>query len=515
MRSLSKSKLIAFRQCPKRLWLEVHRPELREDSAATQVSFANGHRVGELARAIYDPEGSGEMLDLQVLGLKGLLARTRSLVAERRAIFEAGFENGDPRRGALALADVLKPDGDGVSWHMVEVKSSTSVKDYYLDDAAIQYHVATASGVKLSSVHIAHVDSSWTYAGDSDYRGLLVEEDVTSEAQERQPQVVQWLSEAHEVVSRPEPPDRPRGRHCAQPFACGFEVHCRQAEDAAFGREEYPIEWLPGRRSQAFQDYVATNSVRGMRRLPDGVLNTTQLRVKRHTVESTTYFDAEGAAGALATHSLPALFLDFETIAFVVPIWAGTRPYEQIPFQFSLHRLCTDGVHSHAGFLDLSGADPSERIAQALVASCGATEPIFAYNKSFESGRLQSLAARFPSLASRLRAIDERLVDLLPVANRFYYHPAQQGSWSIKSVLPTIAPELDYADLEGVQDGGAAQSAYLEAINPATIDERRSALREQLWRYCRLDTYGMVRLWAHFSGRPCAPDTATSVEVTG
>jgi len=513
MRPLSKSKLLAYRQCTKRLWLEVHSPGLREDSSSTLASFANGHQVGELARGLYDPQGVGETLDPQALGIGGLLARTRELVLERRTIFEAGFENGDPVAGALALADVLQPHEDGVTWRMVEVKSSTGLKNYYLDDAAIQYHVATASGVALASVHVAHIDSSWTYPGDNDYSGLLVEKDVTSQARERQPEVARWLREAHWLVSQGQPPAQPRGRHCSQPFACGFQAHCRQEEDAQSGHEQHPIDWLPGRKSRALEAHVATNAVRGMQHLPDELLGSAQLRVKRHTLAGTTYFDAKGATGALAGHSLPALFLDFETIAFVVPIWRGTRPYEQVPFQFSLHRLAPDGTHAHTGFLDLSGQDPSEWIARALIACGGTAEPVFAYNKSFESGRLRALAGRFPALASGLLGIDARLVDLLPVASKFYYHPAQHGSWSIKAVLPTIAPDLDYANLDGVQDGGGAQGAYIEAIDPQTSGERKAELRQQLWRYCRLDTYGMVRLWSHFSQRSCLPDMSTSIDV--
>jgi hypothetical protein len=136
-----------------------------------------------------------------------------------------------------------------------------------------------------------------------------------------------------------------------------------------------------------------------------------------------------------------------------------------------------------------------------LIQSCGTNEPIFAYNKGFEGARINELAQRFPRLRKALEGIRDRLVDLLPVANKFYYHPAQQGSWSIKKVLPTIAPELDYAGLEEVQDGGQAQMAYLEAVATGTSVARRKELDERLWNYCRLDTFAMVRLWAFFTGR--------------
>lgn len=516
MAVLSKSKLIAFRQCPRRLWLEVHQPQLREDSPATQAAFVTGHRVGDVARHAYDPCGAGTTVDLQALGVAGAIAATRELVARRRPIFEAGFQVQRGGRGTRAFADVLLPLRPAGAWRMVEVKSSTSVKDYHRDDVAIQYHIATRAGLDVRKVHLACVDSSWTYPGGGDYGGLLKEYDLTEEAAGQQARVRGWIREAHAVVECQRAPDVRMGPQCIQPFACGFEAHCRREDERRHGKVLYPIQWLPGGGSKALKSHLQERAPRSLRQVPEGLLNVQQLRVKTHSLRDCVYFDAQGAASELAVHELPALFLDFETISFAVPVWAGTRPYEQVPFQFSLHRLGPDGALSHSGLLDLSGQDPSERIARALVASCGRREPVFTFNKSFEGKRLEVLAGRFTALAARLLAIRDRLVDLHPIATRHYYHPGQQGSWSIKAILPTIAPELDYGDLDGVQDGGAAQAAYLEAIQPATAPERREQLRQQLRRYCRLDTFALVRLWSHFVGRlqrATRHDRAASVEA--
>lgn len=157
---------------------------------------------------------------------------------------------------------------------------------------------------------------------------------------------------------------------------------------------------------------------------------------------------------------------DFESVQFAVPIWQGTRPYQQNVFQFSLHTLGQNGQLEHACDLDLSGDDPSEGLAKALVAACGTHGPVYVYNRNFESGRIHDLAQRFPALGAPLLAISERLVDLLPIAREHFYHPSQQGSWSLKRVLPAVVPELRYDTLDGVQDGGMAMEAYLEAIHP-------------------------------------------------
>ena len=238
-----------------------------------------------------------------------------------------------------------------------------------------------------------------------------------------------------------------------------------------------------------------------LRNVPDALLNGKQFRVKEHTLAKTVFFDAVGAASDLAPHGFPAYFLDFESIQFAIPIWKGTRPYQQITFQFSLHTLTKSGELSHTAFLDLSGDDPSERFAKALIASCGTNGPVFVYNAGFEKARIRELAERFPDWAEPLMAINTRVVDLLPIARKRYYHHSQQGSWSIKAVLPAAVPELGYDKLEGVQDGGAAMEAFVEAIQPDTSAERKGEIERQLLAYCQLDTFAMVRLWQFFSGR--------------
>ena len=171
MRTLSKSKLMAYRQCPKRLWLEVHHPELRTDSPAAQARFEAGYQIGDLAKQLYDPKSKGEELNPRDTGYATAFERTKELLEAAHPIFEATFTAG----GALSMADVLLPARKGGKrvWRMVEVKSSTSVKDYHRDDAAVQAYVARASGVPLASVSLAHVDSSWVYPGGGDYQGLL------------------------------------------------------------------------------------------------------------------------------------------------------------------------------------------------------------------------------------------------------------------------------------------------------------------------------------------------------
>ncbi|XLZ72456.1 DUF2779 domain-containing protein [Massilia sp. SR12] len=490
MVKLSKSRLLAFRQCERRLWLEIHRPELRDDTPGSQANFAAGHLVGDLARRLYDPHGLGHLFDPMREGIAASLAATQARLPERRPLFEAGFA----ALGALSFADILLPHGAGQGWRMVEVKSSTGVKDYYLDDAAIQSTVARAAGLQLDSISIAHIDSDWIYPGHGDYRGLLTEQDVSHEAQARSAAVQDWITAAQHSAELPQEPALRPGSQCKTPWPCGFAAHCASTEPAT----AYPVSWLPRATATALRACI-DNGARDMRDVPDDLLNGQQRRVKQASVSGQPYFDAEGAARELAPHALHAGFLDFETIRFAVPVWAGTRPYQMIPFQFSLHWLDEHGEPClHKEFLDLSGDDPSWAFAQALVAACDRPGPIYAYNAGFERARIKELAQRFTALAMPLDAIQARIIDLYPIAQRYYYHPSQQGSWSIKELLPAIAPDLRYDALEGVQHGGAAMEAYLEASAAATSPERRVTIRRQLLDYCHLDTLAMVRIWHFF-----------------
>lgn len=359
MRNLSKSKLIAWRQCPKRLWLEIHRPALREDSAATQTSFAVGNTVGDIARQLYDPTGNGVLLDAQRDGFSVVFQRSTELLDSDQLIFEAGYAI----EGALAFADVMLPhtqNGQRV-WRMVEVKSSTGVKDYHRDDTAIQAYIARKAGVPLTGIALAHIDSSWIYPGDGDYRGLLKECDLTEAAFSRVDEIEALIAAAQKTAADNTAPKIAIGGQCASPFACGFFDYCQSQQPQA----EYPVQWLPGIAARALKKHIAAHPALDLRDTPDELLNELQRRVKAHTLSDSTYFDAAGAADALKVHNLPAYFLDFETIQFAVPIWKGTRPYQQTPFQYSLHLIDYKEKLSSQAFLDLSGNDPSRPFAHS------------------------------------------------------------------------------------------------------------------------------------------------------
>lgn len=493
MRQLSKSKILAYRQCPKRLWLEIHRPELKDDSAAEAV-YQIGNEVGDVARKIYDMEGKGVLIDFKEIGYDEAFAKSAELLRQGSGpIFEAGLT----MPGALAFADVMLPErsGKALRWHMIEVKAASGVKDHYPEDIAVQAYIAEAAGVGLASVSLAHVDSSFVYRGDGDYKGLLKEVDFTQAAASRRGEVEEWLAGAHAVGELADEPAIAMGGQCTTPHVCAFCDYCGRDAAAA----EFPLTSLPnfsGRRKVA----VEAMGITDLRDVPDEYLTRTQKWVRDVTRSGETYLDAAGAAADLAGLGFPARFLDFESVMLAVPIWKGTRPYQQIPFQFSLHHLDESGSLTHEPFLDLSGNDPSEPLARALIAGCGDHGPVFAYNAAFEKMVMRALGARFPEYEPALLRIIARVVDLLPIAKARFYDPSQHGRWGLKSILPAVCPELSYDHLTGVADGAMAVVAFRDAINPETTPERKAEIEKELLAYCHLDTLGLVRLWERFGG---------------
>jgi len=477
---LSKSRVLSGLQCERRLWLENFRPELSEVGAGAQARFDTGYQVGDIARELLGPGiliGHVHELDLAI-------AETVRLVAERQAItlFEAAFRYG----GVLVRTDVLRPVDGG--YDLIEVKASTAVKDYQLDDCAIQAWVIKNAGVPLRGIHLAHVDSRFVYQGNGDYRGLLVAEDVTNAVRERMREVPGWVERLKGVLLGTEPTIN-TGEHCHKPFDCPFFDYCRAQEPAG---PEYPVTILPraAKLARALQEegYIDLCEVPASR-----LVNPLHRRVQAASISQQPFMDAEAAA-AMRRLAYPRYYLDFETVDFAVPKWIGTRPYQQIPFQWSCHVEQRDGSIAHDMFLDLTGEPPMRAFAESLLAVLGDSGPILVYNMAFEKTRILELAAMFPDLAAPLNALIPRVVDLLPITREHYYHPAMKGSWSIKKVLPTIAPELDYAKLDGVASSGDAPLAYLEATHPETTEVRRAELDVALRRYCANDTLAMVKL---------------------
>lgn len=479
--SLSKSKILLHRQCPKRLWLQIHKPELAEVDPSAEARFRDGNKVGDIARKLYP---GGDFID--TLNRQEALDRTAAdLKAGGKPIFEAAFLHDN----VLVRADLLVPEKTG--YRLVEVKSSTKVKDYHLEDITVQTWVMQQAGLMPKQCMVAHIDNAFVYPGKGKYQGLLKEVAVDAEVEARIDEVPLWIEQAVKTVAKRKEPNIAPGEQCSEPFTCDFANYCSPPETDV----EYPVEILPYGAKMAAQ--LRAEGYRDLRKVPVKKLtNPKHIRVHRVTKSGKAELDQE-ALDVVRGLGYPRYYLDFETIAFAVPIWAGTSPYKQIPFQWSCHIEKADGTLTHKEFLDVSGNDPRRAFAESLIKAVGTKGPIVVYNAPFEGSRMKELAAAFPDFAPKLLAAVDRLFDLLPLAREHYYHPAMKGSWSIKAVLPTIAPELDYSNLT-VAHGGMAQDAYLDLIGIELPVKDKEELRKALLAYCEQDTLAMVRVAHHF-----------------
>lgn len=483
--AISKTKLLSFLQCPKRLWLEQYSPELEDESAFDEAAIETGRVVGRVAREVYGK--SGGYLINHDRGLRAAIAETEELLAAggNEPIFEATFDYD----GLTVQVDVL--DRSGAAPQVIEVKSSTSAKDHHIADCAIQTWTMQQLGIVPAGTRLALINNEFSYAGDGDYSGLFHEIDLTPDLDGPVGVTAGMVEGARETLDSLDEPERDIGKHCQTPYPCPFFEYCVPEQG------EYPITGLGGRKEALYE--LMLEGFSDVRDVPEERLaNATQQRIWQQARAGEAYLspDLKPLIDALA---YPRYFLDFETIAFAVPIWADTRPYQALPFQWSCHIDAGDGDLQHREFLDLSGEPPMRQVAEALIAELGTEGPIVVYTP-YEKRVLNELAERYPDLGPQLSALIERLVDLHPIAKKHYYHPDMHGSWSIKAVLPTIDASIDYDQLPEVREGEAAQSAYLEAIHPDTSADRQTALRDALIAYCKLDTLALVKL-VEFFGR--------------
>lgn len=491
---LTKSRFLAGLQCPKRLWFEVHAP--LEESAPASFAQLNGRAVDKLLQRTKP----GVIIERSP-GLPAAIAATRSILQDGAPaiLYQPAFRAGN----LAAIVDVLQMRGGGST--LMEVKSATSVKPEHLPDVGFQALVLRRAGTDVDRVLLAHIDAQFELRRTGDYEGLLIEQDLSAEVEALLPQIETWVAELAEVMAAGALPRIAMGAQCTRPHPCPFIARCTAQQGAG---PDYPVELLPrggkivpALRAEGYSDLALVPSGR-----LKGVLHQ---RVHEATVTGRAYFDP-AATQALRRLTFPMAYLDFETIGLAVPEFVGTHPYEPWPFQWSLHVEEAPGQIRHAEYLATTELGDLASLAEALLREAPGAGPVFAYNASFEKAVLLRLADRVAAHANGLRELAARLTDLLSVTRAAYYHRDMRGSWSIKSVLPTLAPELGYEKLNDVQEGDGAQRALLELRAGNLGAARRLELEQALLRYCERDTWALVVLRRFLCGEPPGTDAAHS-----
>ena len=482
--ALSKSLYIRGLQCEKSLWLKKKRPEvLQAPDDSAQAVFDTGTSVGELACELFS---GGERIEY-TSDFNAQMAKTKELVERgTKVIYEATF----CFDGILVMVDILRIGKDELIIN--EVKSSTSVKEVYIDDASIQYYVISSLGYKVSGVNIIHIDSSYVRGEKLELEKLFHIEDVTEQIVQKQAQIPQILNKFDEILSKDAEPDIDIGPHCSDPYHCDAWEYCWCEQR---GIPEYSVFNISRLRSDKKFELYKSGVVKFEDIKDLDKFNASQQIQIRSELSQEQIIDKEAIKEFLDTLSYPLYHLDFETFQQVVPEFVGLSPYEQIPFQFSIHKDDGKGNLEHFEFLAEVGADPRYELALNLIKFIPQDACVLAYNMGFEKGVIRRLATNYPQISSELMAIHDNIKDLMtPFASKSYYHPKMQGSYSIKYVLPALVPEFEsaYKDLNLIHHGGEAMQAY-ENMMRMSADERE-AYKRALLAYCKLDTLAMVKV---------------------
>jgi hypothetical protein len=478
---ITKSRFVAGVQCLKRLYFMVHSPELAvQPDESGQAIIDQGREVGLLAQEMFPGGVAVESRDREQA-----IRMTRELIANREvpAIFEGAFEH----RDVFARVDILQRRRDQ-RWRLIEVKSTTDVKDHHIGDVAIQHRVVSRSGVDLAASCLAHVNRTYVYEGGTiDAHRFFKIRNLTRQVGKLQPEITAQLRSEFRILAMPEAPDIAAGPQCSDPFTCEFFDHCNHP---------VPVDHilrLPRIHASTVAKLLALG-VQSIYAIPESYPLAERLRRACTSVQMGKPWYGPELKDELGRLRYPLYFADFETVNPAIPRFAGMRPYDQLPFQWSVHVQRQPGAApEHFEFLATDKSDPRPAFISALCGVLGDGGSIVVYSRQFESQRLSDLASWLPRFSGRISKIQRRLWDLLPIVRDHVYHPEFAGSYSLKSVLPALVPSMTYDGME-VADGQAAGLAWESLVRGGLDQGEGDRIRKALLDYCGRDTLAMVAL---------------------
>ncbi len=472
---LTKSKYVNGLQCLKYLWMLFHEPEsVGDPDASTLHTFEQGHLVGELAKKVF-PEG----VNIPPDDFMGNIRRTKELLKQRKTVFEAGITTGK----IYCRLDILKPVNDD-EWDIIEVKSSTKIKDVDIEDVAFQKHCCRQAGLEIRNCFLMHIDNSYVRQGEIDPKQLFAIEDITERVADAVRSVPDKVDMMLEVIAAKDCPDIAIGQQCENPYECLVEG-CKD-----FLPESNVLELYRGGQ-KSFE--LLNDGILAICEIPDGFKLSSIQQIQQTCVSSgQPYADPAQLKSFLDSLQYPLYFFDFETFSTAVPPFDGTHPYQNIPFQFSLHVVkSAASPPEHFSFLADGTADPRPGLLAALKKWLGKSGSIIVYNQSFEKRVLEDLGEAFPEYKSWVKGIVGRFIDLLqPFRSFWYYHPAQKGSASLKAVMPALTGK-GYDGL-GISNGENASLEFFRVTYSDVPEEERRRVRQDLEKYCGRDTEGMI-----------------------
>ena len=484
---LSKSKYCKCVQCEKILWLDKYKPISSDDT--DKSVFEKGRQVGELAKGLfgdYDDVPFDENIGVRIEKTAKLLNDKPKIITEASFIYDKNF----------CSVDILKNDADGVE--IYEVKSSTKIKDINLDDVAYQYFVLSNLGLNVKKACIVYINKEYVRYGELDIEELFNVEDVTIVVKEKQDEIrenIDFINNYMEAHGENDEPVKDIGKFCFDPYSCTFWEYCTKDLPKP---NVFDISGMQTRTKfkKYFEGKISFEDLENEKINPkyleqiDFELNNREAKI-----------ETEAIIDVLDSLEYPLYFIDYETCQYAIPEYEGTKAYQQIPFQYSLHIITKEGLMEHKEFLaEIDDDNLIRNFAESMINDISEDGSVIVYNKSFESSRNREIGEMYPDLKEEMERINGNIVDfMVPFKNRNYYTKEMKGLYSIKYVLPALYPddeELNYGNLDIIHNGGEASDAFL-GLKDKTPEEQEK-IRKALLKYCELDTYAMVKIWERF-----------------
>jgi len=482
---LSKSRYIDYKQCPKKLWLNIYHRELADEM--DQSVFINGNKVGELARNLFPGGTLVEYNHKDRHNIANMVKKTKELLeSDIKVIYEAAFL----RDNYLVICDILVKTKRG--FDIYEVKSSTSLKEVYEQDVTFQYWVITSLGYKINHIYVTYINNQYIRQGKLDINKLFISKDITKRATQFIEEIDEDIQNITKIIEG-DAPNTDIGLYCNNPYTCQFKSYCFKHIPKY---SVFEIRNMNAKRKFElyYQDILTFKDVRSNHvNIPQSQMIQLDSRL-----DDVKIINKNNIKQFLNELYYPLYFLDFETFSSPIPLFDENKPYQQIPSQYSLHYISEQNtLLEHKEFLAKEGIDPRYELATRLIEDIPSNACVLAYNMSFEKRVISELANMYSDLDKQLMTIHNNIKDLMiPFRKKDYYIKEMKGSYSIKQVLPALFPndeQLKYENLKGVHEGQEAANAYL-SLTDLDITTREQ-IREDLLRYCELDTLAMVKIW--------------------
>ncbi len=469
MTQLTKSKYMNGLQCLRLLWF-ADRKQLPEITLFDEHKFSQGHDFEEYVKKLFP-----ESIDLNGLEFKENLEKTKEAVEQNKTIFEAGFMVDN----LFIRADLIKPSKNG--WDLYEIKSTTKVKEQHIPDLAFQKYVCEKIGLKINKCFVIYLNKEYVKKGEIKPEELILMEEVTEKV-DLINNIETNAKTFLRIINQETAPDMHISMKCNKPYPCALKEQCWSTlpENNVLQLTNWRVYWK-----------LMENGIKAIKDIPEGTKLTVKDQIIKEAVdENKVMISKEHIKHFLKSLNYPLYNFDFETLDTAVPLFDNSRPYQKIPFQYSLHIQHEDGKVEHKEFLSEEG-DPRPALLEQMKNDLDGKGDIIVFNKSFEINVMKKLAEDFPEHKDWLEQAINRIVDLAdPFRAFYYYNPSQKGSYSIKKVLPAITGKKGYSELE-ISNGGDASMLYFYSHIKPKLDNKEE-IRANLLKYCCLDTESMV-----------------------